>query len=580
MIRSILILFLVLGIGFVVQGQNLLQNGNFTSGNLYWNHYVEAGAAATYSVIDSGYTIGSRCLKAQISALGPNAYNAQSIHDLFPAVRRNTYRLSFKAKCNVSGRQIRVVAQDTNYYANDIAIGNTWQDYQWDFVAGENGLDFKIHWFQLATFYITDIAIVQVPSAPAPYFDDSLKTYASAIGLKLGAAISYSPLVAEAAYARVYDQQYNAMVPENALKMTAIYPNETGSFQFQEADTLATFARTHRKWFRGHTLLWYQGLPSWFTNRTWTRTEMTAFLKNYVNTVVGHYRGQVYEWDVINELFTDGTPSTMRSFSVTNLLGTSIVDSMFIWAHQADTSAKLFYNDYNIETGGSKYQMVYNLVQGMISRGVPIHGVGFQCHFDATSSPAFYSSIERNVQNFGRLGLKVSFTEVDMALRTPIASSAYQTQASGYAQLLRIAFRNPNTVKSILTWGFTDKYSWIPSFWTSMGIPKDDALILDRNYRAKPAYDSLLAALRQQYLLPVSNETQISSFKLLGNPSQGTFMLDGLNHAMSYTVLDVTGKVLESGVLDNEIEFGKKISKAGVYFLLLSDGSRFKLVKE
>jgi hypothetical protein len=40
-------------------------------------------------------------------------------------------------------------------------------------------------------------------------------------------------------------------------------------------------------------------------------------------------------------------------------------------------------------------------------------------------------------------------------------------------------------------WGFTDKYSWIPGFFSGFG----DALIFDVNYQPKPAYSAMLSAL-------------------------------------------------------------------------------------
>jgi endo-1,4-beta-xylanase len=42
-----------------------------------------------------------------------------------------------------------------------------------------------------------------------------------------------------------------------------------------------------------------------------------------------------------------------------------------------------------------------------------------------------------------------------------------------------------------VTWGFTDRYSWIPSFRPGYGA----ALPFDADYQAKPAYDAMKLAL-------------------------------------------------------------------------------------
>jgi endo-1,4-beta-xylanase len=45
--------------------------------------------------------------------------------------------------------------------------------------------------------------------------------------------------------------------------------------------------------------------------------------------------------------------------------------------------------------------------------------------------------------------------------------------------------------KAIQTWGFTDKHSWIPSFFKGTGA----ALPFDQAYRPKPAYAAIQKAL-------------------------------------------------------------------------------------
>jgi len=45
---------------------------------------------------------------------------------------------------------------------------------------------------------------------------------------------------------------------------------------------------------------------------------------------------------------------------------------------------------------------------------------------------------------------------------------------------------------SFTVWGYTDKYSWVPGFFTGQGA----ANLLDENFVAKPAYDEMQAVLR------------------------------------------------------------------------------------
>ena len=49
------------------------------------------------------------------------------------------------------------------------------------------------------------------------------------------------------------------------------------------------------------------------------------------------------------------------------------------------------------------------------------------------------------------------------------------------------------------TWGFTDKYTWVPGF--TKGV-KGAPLLFDQSYAPKPAYDALLQVLKQGHRKP------------------------------------------------------------------------------
>ena len=44
---------------------------------------------------------------------------------------------------------------------------------------------------------------------------------------------------------------------------------------------------------------------------------------------------------------------------------------------------------------------------------------------------------------------------------------------------------------AVITWGITDRYSWVPSFFEGFGAP----LLFDPFYQPKPAYDAVHEAL-------------------------------------------------------------------------------------
>jgi endo-1,4-beta-xylanase len=61
---------------------------------------------------------------------------------------------------------------------------------------------------------------------------------------------------------------------------------------------------------------------------------------------------------------------------------------------------------------------MYKLVAGMVKQGVPIDGVGFQCHIDAASEREWGhpepTALRTNIQRYAALGLTVNVSEMDV----------------------------------------------------------------------------------------------------------------------------------------------------------------------
>ena len=203
--------------------------------------------------------------------------------------------------------------------------------------------------------------------------------------------------------------------------------------------------------------------------------------------MVGHYRGQVGWWDVANEVIDDS--GQLRSSVWSQGIGPEFVDIAFAAARAADPSARLFINDYSIEFSWAKSDALYALVAGLVARGVPIDGVGFQSHLTAGSITE--AQLGAEFARYRALGLDVAVTELDVRVATPASPTALAAQAATYRAVLN-ACRNAANCVSFTTWGFTDRYSWIPWFFPGLG----DALPWDAALGTKPAYAEIASALR------------------------------------------------------------------------------------
>jgi endo-1,4-beta-xylanase len=240
---------------------------------------------------------------------------------------------------------------------------------------------------------------------------------------------------------------------------------------------------------RGHTLVWHNQNPSWLPRAIKTRDEAIAVLKDHIQTVVGHYKGRIAAWDVVNEAVDDSTGELRESPWLT-AIGPDYIALAFQFAHEADPDAKLYYNDYSAEGIGGKGDAVYELVKGLKEQGVPIDGVGWQGHFQSSS---FIMDMKDNGRRLADLGLEVSITELDVRIPIPPTDTMIENQAKMYKKVTETCLALPNC-KAIVTWGFTDKHSWVPGFFSGEGA----ALPFDETYKPKLAYEAIRAALLQR----------------------------------------------------------------------------------
>ena len=282
----------------------------------------------------------------------------------------------------------------------------------------------------------------------------------------------------------ILSREFSVLTPENDMKFDHLHPAPT-TYYFAGADSLVAFAQQNQMVVRGHTLVWHQQLPRWITSGGFGADEAWQQLSDHIATVVSHFKGKVFAWDVVNEALSDD--GSLRSGYWFDHIGRSYIELAFRAARAADPNVALFYNDYNIEGIGPKSDSVYAMVKDFLVRGVPINGVGFQAHFTLNGLP---STLGANIARFAALGLKVHITELDVRVPVPSSNASLASQAQNYHDVVAACIQNKGC-ELVTTWGFTDKDSWVPSTFPGQG----DALPWDSFFQRKPAYRSIYNAL-------------------------------------------------------------------------------------
>ncbi|MGW6392526.1 non-reducing end alpha-L-arabinofuranosidase family hydrolase [Streptomyces sp. NPDC055103] len=298
----------------------------------------------------------------------------------------------------------------------------------------------------------------------------NLGTQAAPSGRYFGTAVAAGRL-GDPAYTAIADREFTMITPENEMKWDAVQPSR-GTFTFGPADRIVDRAKANGQRVRGHTTVWHSQLPAWVGSIGDAHT-LREVMDRHINTTMTHFKGKIYAWDVVNEAFEDGPGGRLRGSVFQKVLGDGFIEEAFRTARTADSSAKLCYNDYNIENwSDAKTQGVYRMVKDFRSRGVPIDCVGFQSHF-GTGGPL--SSFRTTLANFAALGVDVQITELDIAQASP---THYVGAVNACLSVARCT--------GVTVWGVRDSDSWRSD---------ESPLLYDRNGKPKPAYTAVMNAL-------------------------------------------------------------------------------------
>lgn len=332
----------------------------------------------------------------------------------------------------------------------------------------------------------------------------TLAQIAASKGLYFGAAVRRPDLLADPQYARLVVQECQMLVPEWEFKWADGTPPlrpTSETFDFTASDAIATFARSHHLLVRGHTLVWHLSLPEWFM-ATVTPQNAEWHLRQHIQTVVSRYAGKIHSWDVVNEAIhiEDNQPNALRNTPWFQHLGAKYIDLAFRVAAEADPQALLLYNDYGLEYDTpeqeAKRQAVLKLLAQLKSQGTPIGGFGLQSHLYANETRFNSKKLRQFLADVASLGLQILVTELDVIDQKLPADIAVRDRivAAVYEDYLNVVLAEP-AVTAVITWGLSDRYTWLAQF-----EPRPDGLPVrplpfDANLQRKLAWNAIARAL-------------------------------------------------------------------------------------
>lgn len=315
----------------------------------------------------------------------------------------------------------------------------------------------------------------------------------------------------------IVKKHFTAIVAENCMKMEEVHPSED-VYDFKDADNFVKFGEENGLTMTGHCLIWHSQCPDWFcvdkNGKNVTPEVLKQRMKDHITTVVNHFKGKLKGWDVVNEaIIEDGSYRKSKFYEI---LGEEFIPLAFQYAHEADSTIELYYNDYGMDNPGRR-EGVVKLIRSLKEKGLRIDAVGMQGHM-GMDYPKI-EEFEKSMLAFANEGVKVMITEWDMSALPTVSHSANISDTVAFKkalnpypdalpdsvsqawnarmkQFFQLFEKHADIVDRVTAWGVTDGDSWKNGF--PIKGRKDYPLLFDRNYQPKPFITEMIEEMKQE----------------------------------------------------------------------------------
>ena len=188
-------------------------------------------------------------------------------------------------------------------------------------------------------------------------------------------------------------------------------------------------------------------------------------------------------------------------------MGGDYVERAFKIAAEVDPKAILTYNDNGLvysNAFGNSYEekrrtAVLKLLEKLKAKNTPVHALGIQSHLQGHRNREFDPRKFRQfLSDVASMRLKIIISELDVTYSELPQDIAKRDRlvARAYYEYLSVVLDEP-AVTTIVSWGLSDRYTWLSGF-----SPRSDGaavrpLLLDSQYLRKPAWQAVAKALQE-----------------------------------------------------------------------------------
>jgi len=291
------------------------------------------------------------------------------------------------------------------------------------------------------------------------------------------------------------------------------YEPKQGQPDYAYTDKVVAWCAANSIRVKGHPLLWdcEYGVPEWSDGQPAADVQ-----RKRIEDILARYKGKITTYEVVNE------PSHLPGLRI---------DQPYAWARNADPTACLIVNDY--EVLGTGCPPFFDLLAKAIKAGVPIDGIGIQAH-----EPLFMrfplDGVRETLDHYATLGKPLHITEftptsggqkilsgegmnegdANSEGKTGEAIWTEAAQADYAEKFYRICFAHPAVV-AITWWDFCDVGAW-----------QEGGGMLRKDLSPKPVYDTLKKLIKSEWTTNADGKTN----------AEGTWKFRGFRGQYDVTV--------------------------------------------
>lgn len=201
---------------------------------------------------------------------------------------------------------------------------------------------------------------------------------------------------------------------------------------------------------------------------------------------------------MVNEAIADNGVEVLRQSPWSVIIGPDFIGKAFEFAHGADPSAILRYNDYALVDPRKRRKLI-SLIKGLQEKKVPIGAIGTQAHLNVAVT---FDNMDQSLAEMKTPGIPIHVTELDVngamggqggfggdiggnaaATDGGLVAEADKKLTEAYTGIFKAFLKHKDAVKLVSFWGPNDANSW-----RGRGRP----LLFDADSQPKPAFDAVI----------------------------------------------------------------------------------------